>query len=151
MKKAKKIEGKFFAITREMRMSEAYKRLSANAVNILIEVSLKSKRPWDWTDDEILTITHKEVEDKIKGRRQFYEARGKVIEWGFLEPIKGEEQKVDRKKTNFRKSVSWKSISIMLKDEKDRAAQSERDKKRWRETGLDKLFKEDDKPKNSVL
>jgi len=143
-KQEKRIKSKrFFAITKEMRYSEAYKCLSSNAVNILIEMHLKSDEPWDWASYEIITITHKEVKDKIKGRNQFYAARQELVEYGFFEEVNDGIPKDPKKKglghqkTKFRKDIKWQSISSVLKDEKDRAAHSEKMKKRFKDSGLE--------------
>jgi len=142
-KSRKLIKGTFFPFTRDLRESEAYKCLSCRAVKILIEsVPIGGRaEPWKWTSDEIFTIVYKNFK-RYMGRNQFYAARKELVDCGFFEVV--DSGGLEQQKTKFRKDIRWQSISKVLKEEKDRAAQSERDKERFKD--LEPLFEKDDKP-----
>lgn len=125
-----KIEGQFFPITRGMRLSEAWKCLSPRAVYLYTELMGKYKGD----DDEELSLTYGEVKGKM-GRKQFYIARKELVKNGFFDVT--DPGGKCHKKTKFKVSISWKSISIILKEEKDREAQSKRAKTRNEEKGID--------------
>lgn len=130
----------WFPLTGEIKESEAWKCLSCRAVRILVEsVPIGGKvQPWDWTSDEVFTIVYKDFK-RYMGRNQFYEARKKLVEYGFFEEIddgipKDPKKKgLSQQKTKFRKDVKWRSISKVLKEEKDRKAHSEKMKKRFKD------------------
>ena len=151
-KKQKLIKGTFFAFTRELRESEAYKCLSCRAVKILIEsVPIGGRaEPWKWLSNEIFTIPYKNFK-RYMGKNQFYAARQEIVKCGFFEEIDDGMPKDPRKKglkqqkTKFRKDIKWQSISKEMEDERKTKEHSEKMKKIYKDTGLDELLKEDDK------
>ena len=136
-KKRKLIKGAFFPFTRDLRESEAYKCLSCRAVKILIEsVPIGGgAEPWKWTSDEIFPIVYKPFQ-RYMGRKQFYAARKETVDYGFFEVV--DSGGLGHKKTIFRKDVQWQSISSVLKEEKDKKAHSEKMKRRFKDSGLEK-------------
>lgn len=139
--KRKKINGQFTPITRAMRLSEAWRALSCRAVWIWIEMMGKYK------GDELekFPFPYKKEFKKYMGKRQFYAARKEVVDLGFFDVDEEDKGGLKRRRTKFKVSVRWKSISIKMKEEKDRAAQSERDKKLFKDLGLNSLLEEGDK------
>jgi len=147
-KKPKLIKGTFFAFTRELRESEAYKCLSCRAVKILIEsVPIGGRaEPWKWISDEIFPIVYKPFK-RYMGRTQFYAARKETVDYGFFEVV--DSGGLGHKKTKFRKDVKWQSISKEMEDERKTKEHSEKMKKIYKDAGyddpFDELLKEDDK------
>ena len=100
-------------------------------------------RKYRGDEHEEFTFIYKDIPKGKMGVNQFYASRENLVKLGFFVVIsKGG---LKRKRTKFIISHRWQSISKELKDEKDRASQSERDKKIWRDAGLDSLLEGDGK------
>jgi len=135
----RKINGQFTPLTRVMQLSDAWQALSPRDVYIWTEIM----RKYRGDEDEEFTFTYKDIPKGKMGVNQFYASRENLVKLGFFAVIsKGG---LKRKRTKFIISPEWKIISEKMKDKRLREEQSERDKKRWRESGLDSLLEEKDK------
>lgn len=118
-----------------MMNSEAYKALSPDGVWALNEMEKKfiyAKYGRQKKNKNVnrLKLCYAEFNDRIT-EYLFYKGRREIVDFGFYEQV--EQGGTGHKPSIFKKSVNWKSISLIIKDKKDREAQSQRDKKREQE------------------
>jgi len=146
-KKHKEIDGKFVPLTLAMMRSEAWGRLSDRARVLWTEMTLEYIRLKynPKKNEKEFAFNYGRVKERMSNK-PFYKAIKELVDNGFFEVMRP--GGLYHRCSLFKVSVKWKSISMQLKEEKDRATQSERDtarnesKKEVEEFEIDKIFEE---------
>ncbi len=139
----KKINGIFTPLTRVMQSSDAWQALSCRDVYIWTEMMRKYKGEKPDPEDEKFTFIPGDIPKGKMGRKQFYESRNRLVELGFFDVDEGDEGAFHRKRTKFRISEKWKSISQIMREERLKKEHSKKMKERFKH--FDLAFKKEDK------
>ncbi|MBA7616202.1 hypothetical protein ES703_23498 [subsurface metagenome] len=128
-KKKKEINGKFVPLTLVMLKSEAWRQLSDRAVMLWTEMTMEFIRLKynPKKDENQFAFSYGKVKERMSDK-SFYRARKELVKGGFFDVVR--HGGLEHKHTLFKVSSKWKSISILIKEKKDRKAQSEHDKTR---------------------